>query len=317
MQVVQSVVGQRAPPAAEAAAHTCLRPAEAFGADRICRLSHDVHRHPLMQLDALQALAHELEPNGGCRFLAPGTADSSAFTHADRSHQGWTLDEVFRRIEEPGAWIALYNVEQVPRYAAFLRAVVGSMREAVEREQGAVFLVTGFVFVSAPPSVTPYHIDRENNFWLQIRGRKTLAVWDHRVTPAPVVEEFIVHRNLAEVRLTDALRARAIELDAGPGDGMYFPATTPHLTRSSREWVRADDGVTISIGINFYTGATRRRALAHQANRVLRRAGLEPRRPGERDWLDALKMPLGALALRALQWRRPDYVVPPGMRAGG
>ncbi len=313
---MQSARGQEAAAASSAAVHTTLRPAEPFGADRICRLHHDVDGHPLMQLDALRELAHELQPVAGCRFLAPGTADSAAFTHAERSHQGWALDEVFHRIEEPGTWIALYNVEQVPRYAALLQAVVRSMQAAVEREQGGVFLVTGFIFISAPPSVTPYHIDRENNFWLQIRGRKTLSVWDHRVTPEPAVEEFIVHRNLDGVRLTDELRARAIELDAGAGDGMYFPATTPHLTRSSREWVRPGDGVAISIGINFYTRVTRRRALAHQANRVLRRAGLTPRRPGESRWLDTLKMPLGALALRALQWRRSGYVVPPGMHIG-
>lgn len=295
---------------------TCVQPAGPFGADRICRLRHDVHTHPLMQLDALHALARELEPVGGCRFIAPGVVESSAFTHAERSHQGRALDEVMARIEEPGSWIALYNVERVPRYAAFLDAVVDSIRAQVEREQPHVFLVTGFVFISAPPSVTPYHIDRENNLWLQVRGRKTLTVWDHRVTPAPAVEEFIVHRDLDGVRLTDEVRAQAMPFEAGPGDGVYFPATTPHMTRSTRAWTQPGDGVAVSIGINFYTRVTRRRALAYQANRVLRRAGLEPRRPGERAWVDVLKMPLGRLALRWLAWRRPGYVVPPGMRAG-
>ena len=293
---------------------THVRPAEPFGTDRICRLEHDVHRHPLLQLDALHALARELEPAGGCRFLAPGAVDSSAFDHAASSHDGRTLDDVIARIEEPGSWIALYNVEQVPRCAAVLRQVVDGMRALVEREQPDIFLVTGFVFISAPPSVTPYHIDRENNLWLQLRGRKTLAVWDHRVTPAPVVEEFIVHRDLGGVRLTDDVRAQALEFEAGPGDGLYFPATTPHMTRSTRDWVRPGDGVAISIGINFYTRVTRRRALAHQANRLLRRAGLDPRRPGQSAWVDAVKMPLGALALEWLARRRTGYVEPPGMR---
>ena len=30
----------------------------------------------------------------------------------------------------------------------------------------------GFIFISSPGSVTPFHIDPENNFLLQIRGSK-------------------------------------------------------------------------------------------------------------------------------------------------
>ena len=81
-------------------------------------------------------------------------------------------------MEEPGSWIALYNVEAVPRYAALLQEIIDGLRERVEREEPGIFAVTGFIFISAPPSVTPFHIDRENNFWLQLHGRKTLSVWD-------------------------------------------------------------------------------------------------------------------------------------------
>jgi hypothetical protein len=52
--------------------------------------------------------------------------------------------------------------------------------------------------------MTPFHIDRENNFWLQIRGRKTLTLWDHRdrsVVPAEAVERFILFGDLDDVRL--------------------------------------------------------------------------------------------------------------------
>ena len=36
----------------------------------------------------------------------------------------------------------------------------------------------GFIFVSSPGSVTPYHIDPERNFLLQVRGNKTMHMFD-------------------------------------------------------------------------------------------------------------------------------------------
>jgi hypothetical protein len=287
----------------------------AFSTYRISSVRHSVHLHPLMQLSQLLGLAKDLQPGGGCRFLAPAATQASAFEHQSSSHQGLAIDEVFRRIEEPGSWIALYNIETVPRYRRFLLDMVESMRPLVEREQPGIFLVTGFIFISAPPSVTPFHIDRENNFWLQIRGRKTLGLWDHEdreTVAADAVEDFIVDRDLGRVRLTDAARARCQEFDSGPGDGMYFPSTTPHMTRTTTDWVVPGDGVSISIGINFYTRTTRCHARVHQFNRVLRRLGIDPTPPGRRPWLDALKAPFGLAVVGLLKLRRRDYVVPPG-----
>jgi hypothetical protein len=35
-----------------------------------------------------------------------------------------------------------------------------------------------FIFVSSPGAVTPYHVDFEYNFLLQIRGDKNITVFD-------------------------------------------------------------------------------------------------------------------------------------------
>ena len=95
-----------------------------------------------------------------------------------------------------------------------------------------MFEVGGFIFVSAPPSVTPFHIDRENNFWLQLRGRKSLTVWDRQdreVVPSEAVEKFILTGSLDDVKLADAMRSRGRVFDSGPGDGVFFPSTSPHM----------------------------------------------------------------------------------------
>jgi hypothetical protein len=208
---------------------------------------------------------------------------------------------VFRRIEEPGSWLALYNVETHPKYRVFLDEVIASVRHLVDPEQPGMFEVGGFIFISAPPSVTPFHIDRENNFWLQVAGRKTINVWEpsDRVTVAgSLVENFILTGSLSEVKLTEEHRGRSHEFDVGAGDGVYFPSTSPHMTHSDNTWVRPGDGVSISIGVVFYTDVTCQHAHIHALNRVLRRFGLSPRSPGESPLVDGIKSPLAS----AIAW---------------
>ncbi len=279
----------------------------AFTTHRMAAIRHDFHEHPLMRLDALAALAHRLFATKQCRFITPGSTTSAVFAHRPRHPDGRDIDEVFRRIEEPGSWVALYNVETDPAYRGFLDEVVRAFRPLVEREQPGIASVGGFIFVSAPPSVTPFHIDRENNFWLQVRGRKAMSVWDPRdreVVAAADVDQFIVYGALENVRLEDRHLARRRVFDVGPGDGVYFPSTSPHMTRSDPGWARPGDGVSVSIGVVFYTAHTRRLARIHACNLLLRQRGLQPAHAGEGGFLvDGAK----ALCGRAFVWGKKTF----------
>jgi hypothetical protein len=286
-----------------------------FSTAKVSTIHHNFHEHPLMDLSELAKLAHRLMPTGQCRFVTPGMTQASEFMHAPKSVDGRGIDEVFSRIQESGAWVALYNVETDPQYRTFLDQVQAAVQPFVQEEQPGIFNVGGFIFISAPPSVTPFHIDRENNFWLQIRGRKTMNVWDHtdrEVTAAKDVEEFVLYGSLERIRLKDSFRARSHEFHTAPGDGIYFPSTSPHMTRSDTDWVRPGDGISVSIGTVFYSDVTRRHARVYQVNQVLRRLGLAPRPPGQSAVLDALKAPLGHLLGKArYRWRKIDSP-PPG-----
>jgi hypothetical protein len=278
---------------------------ESFSTTRISALKHNFHEHPLMQLPELATLAKSLYPTDQCRFLKPGTTQASAFGHAAHSHDGRDIDDVFRRIEEPGSWVALYNVQTDDRYRVFLDEVISSVMSLAAPEQPGISDIGGFIFISAPPSVTPFHIDRENNFWLQIAGRKRLNVWDHTdrdVVSAAAVEQFVVTGSLADVKLIPGMEARSLEFDTAAGDGVYFPSTSPHMTRSDTDWVSAGDCVSISVGVVFYSDVTRRQANTHALNRILRRAGLSPRSPGDSAF-DALKYPLGRATMKVGKMR--------------
>ena len=283
-----------------------------FSTRKLCRIRHNYHQHPLMQLSRLEELAKSLMATKQCRFIKPGITASSSFDHGDSSHDGRTIGEVFRHIEEKDSWVALYNIQTDPAYNRFLWDVMKSAGHLVDHQE-KVFDVRGFVFISAPPSVTPFHIDRENNFWMNIRGRKTISLWDHEdreVVRARDVENFIVYRSLDDVKLTENALAKSHDFDCGPGDGVYFPSTTPHMTRSDTSWARPGDGVAVSIGIDFYTDRTRRDAHVYMVNRVLRRLGLNPRAPHDSEWIDRLKYTVGRPLVAVQRWR--GYNPPPG-----
>lgn len=285
-----------------------------FSLRRMGPIRHDYHLHPLMRMDSLEKLAKRLVATDQCRFIARDTAVDTPFHHVKESPDGRDIGEVFRRIEEPGSWVALYNVQTDPEYHRFVWQVMESARHIVDKEE-KVFDVRGFIFISAPPSVTPFHIDRENNFWLQVHGRKTIHLWDRddrEVVGAADVEDFIVYRGLENVRLREGMVARSAEFDCGPGEGVYFPSTTPHMTRSEPAWTCPGDGVAVSIGIVFYTDVTRRHAYVHTVNRMLRRyLKWNPRMPGRSAVVDAIKYPIGRMAV-AFRRRFRGYTPPPG-----
>jgi hypothetical protein len=288
--------------------------AKGFSTDHVQALKHNFHQHPLMQLPALARLAKDLMPTQQCRFIKPGTTQTSAFDHAAESSDGRTIDEVFRRIEETGSWVALYNVQTDPAYKAFVDEVAASVRPFIEPGQPGIYEVGGFIFISAPPSVTPFHIDRENNCWLQVHGRKTMNVWeptDRVAVSAADAEHFIVHGGLERVKLREEVRARSHEFDTGPGDGVYFPMLSPHMTRTNTAWVKPGDGVSISIGVVFYSSLTKRKAYGHAFNRIARRFGFNPQPPTGRSVGDRLRSWMGR-AIVAIHKRTRGYVAPKG-----
>jgi hypothetical protein len=289
--------------------------AASFSTRRVCPLQHNFHEHPMLQLPALAGLAKSLEPLQQCRFVRPNITQGSSFKHDFRHPEGRSIEEVFERIHEPHSWIALYNIEANPDYARLLGEIVDTVRPQIEREQPGIFLISGFMFISAPPSVTPFHIDRENNFWLQLHGRKTMNVWDptdRKVVDASTVEEFIVDKTLKRVRFKEEFRPRSHEFDTGPGDGVYFPSTSPHMTSTQPDWVRPGNGVSVSLGVTFYTSVTRQHARVYQVNRLMRNAlRMNPSEPGESALRDGLKASVGGI-VGAAHYRRSKLSAPPG-----
>jgi hypothetical protein len=194
---------------------------------------------------------------------------------------GLSIDETIRRIEECKSWMVLKYVETDPAYRALLHQCLDEVKPYSEPIAPGMELAQGFIFITSPNSVTPYHMDPEHNFLLQIRGSKTVKQFDRSVVSEEEFERFYdgAHRNMA---YKEEYLTKSWTFDLQPGFGLHFPHTFPH-------WVQNGPNVSISFSITFRTPDLDRRSMVYNVNSFLRRRGLRPTPFGQSAWRDSLK----------------------------
>ncbi len=245
------------------------------------KIEHHLVDHPLFALPRLIELARRL-PESRVEYNAGDIPVSQDPDSTPRN--GLSIEDTIRRIEECRSWMVLKNVELDDEYKALLDTCLREIARYSEPLFPGMCLSEGFVFITSPESVTPFHLDHENNFLLQIRGRKQVQLFD-RDDRAVISEEELeafysgAHRNLV---YKDDFRTRGEFFDLEPGEALHFPVAAPH-------WVQNGPEVSISFSVTFQTGESRRRAALHRLNRQLRRWGLSPRPVGRSRSGDAIK----------------------------
>ena len=251
---------------------------------------HTLTDHPLLTVDAVASLADRLperriEQNlGDLPLVVPtGAAPRAALSPGD----------IARTIDSNGCWMVLKNIETDPAYRELLDRTLDEVAPYLGRREGGMGRREGFIFLSAPNSVTPVHFDPEHNFLLQVRGTKQMSVgrFDDAASEQRELERYYQggHRNL------DTVPRDSTQFALTPGDGVYVPVHAPH-------WVTNGPTVSVSLSITFYTRATDRLARVHVCNGFLRRRGLSPRPPGSNPVIDRTKEALtrAARVLRRL-----------------
>ena len=275
------------------------------------RIGHHLADHRLFSLPRLIELSKALpesrvEYNSG---KLPVSQDPSS-----TPRNGLAIDETIRRIEECSSWMVLKNVELDEEYSDLLNSCLAEVRQFSDRVSPGMKHQAGFIFISSPGSVTPYHIDPENNFLLQIRGQKSVYMFpqdDRDILTEENLEAFFTggHRNLPYEKWYDE-RSERFELN--PGDGLHFPVAAPH-------WVQNGPEVSISFSITFQTKDSADRRSLHRLNREMRRWGIQPTGVGRSPWRDAAKLGLvsGIRAAKRMVGIRDKAAAPAGMAAYG
>jgi hypothetical protein len=241
---------------------------------KIQAATHKLVDHPLLQIDALVELGKRL---GARKLVRTHNADATAGTSfADAPHlhpNKQSPEETLADIAQAKAWMSLLNVQADPIYRALIDEVLDDVRPLVDEKDPGMCYRAGWIFVSSPGAVTPFHIDHEHNIILQIRGTKRLYTWDpfdRDVVTERAQELFHDQHSRELVTWRDDFRARARVFDLRPGMGGYMPSTTPHMVENGPE-------PSITVSFTYYTDSTRERELLYRGNARLRRLGLEPR----------------------------------------
>ena len=245
--------------------------AEAYP-ERPTLLAHGFVDHPLLQLEALAALAARIRPVD----VEYNRGDLPVGIRPEETPgNGLGVEETIRSIEHCGSWMVLKFVEQDPAYRALLAETLAEIEPLVRPMTGPMLKQEAFVFISSPGAVTPFHFDPEHNILLQVRGTKTMHVFpagDERLASGEAHEAFHNggHRNLP---WSDGFAAEATPFDLAPGKAVYVPVKAPH-------WVRNGPDVSISFSITWRSEWSYREEYARRMNALLRKAGLRPASPG-------------------------------------
>jgi hypothetical protein len=181
--------------------------------------------------------------------------------------------------------MSLLNVQADPVYRKFIDEILDEVKPIVERKDPGMCYRAGWIFVSSPGAVTPFHIDHEHNFILQILGKKRLYTWDHtdrEIVSERALELFHDQHSRELVTWREDMRKKARVFDLEPGLGGYMPSTTGHMVENG-------DGPSVTISFTYYTDATRRNELLYRGNAALRRLGLSPTPIGADARRDAVK----------------------------
>jgi Cupin-like domain len=262
---------------------------DAFDPWKIGAVRHDLCQHPLLGIDALIELAQRLETRRLVRTHSDAATAGSSFADAPQLHpnrQGATA--TLSDIANAHAWMSLLNVQSDPIYRQLVDEVLDGLRPEVERRDPGMCYRGGWIFVSSPGAVTPFHLDHEHNFILQIAGRKRVYVWepsDREVVSERAQELFHDRHSREGVIWDEAFRARARIFDLEPGQGGYMPSTAPHMVENG-------DAPSITVSFTYYTDSTRRRELLYRGNAQLRRMGMTPSPIGASASRDRIKAAL-------------------------
>jgi hypothetical protein len=245
----------------------------AFDRRRVQTVTHHFSNHPLLDPSQLVELGKRLELVGRVRTHTNAVTAGTPFNHAPSLHpNNKPADETLRNIKDAGAWMSLLNVQTDDLYRTLVDEVLDSVKPDLDRVDPGMCYRGGWIFVTSPKTVTPFHMDHEHNFILQIRGKKRLYVWepDDTIAVSDQAREMFHHTRSRDLIVwREELRQRAHVFDLEPGMGAFMPTTSPHMVENG-------DGPSITASFTFYTDWTRKQKRLYRARARLRELGVAP-----------------------------------------
>jgi hypothetical protein len=273
------------------------------------KISHSLVNHPLLQLPRLVELARSLDRpilyfkgNQSINQVDVDESGEAKRTFLDRefSRPELSATETIAQIESCQAWLQIRDIGSDPEYAKLLAELIDEFRGPSERVAPGLSAPRADIFVSSPGATTPFHLDEEHNFLLQIRGTKRMSIangFDPQVVDRECLSSYF-RGNGELVPFGPHLEQQSTVVELSPGEGVHVPPCFPH-------WVQNGDAVSISLGVLWYSDVTARRRYLYRVNAWMEQAGLKPSEPGKHPVSDAIKLLPQTIKRRARRfWAR-------------
>jgi hypothetical protein len=241
------------------------------------RFQHQLADHPLFTLQQLVELSKRL-PEDHVKYNS-GNVPIGEVLYAGPQN-GLSVEETIRRIEECGSWMVLKWAHHDAEYRQLLDCCLDQMQPLSEPLDPGMCRREAFIFITSPHSTTPYHVDPEYSFLLQVRGNKTVSV-----LPSTHLSELELERYYHTgdyPPFVEACREQAATFTLIPGQGLHIPMATPH-------WVKNGSEVSVSFSLTFRSLGSERRSIVSSVNNRLRKRGLKPAPYGQSRWRDSAK----------------------------
>jgi len=146
--------------------------------------------------------------------------------------------------------------------------------------------MTGQLILSSPVMRVPFHFDAAGVVLFHLRGVKRVWVYPTTETflPQQAMEKVIMRTTTEELPYQRLMDGSAYRFDVAPGQALTWPLYAPHR-------VENQEGLCVSLSMDYQTWASRITTGAHRANGVLRQRGWQIRPMAQTGW-----------AKRALLW---------------
>jgi hypothetical protein len=270
--------------------------------------SHNLSDHELCTFPALHRLARKTaDPQsrparGGFarKPMTPGflvaKGRGSIAWGSPEFHQ--VIDQAFENFEESSIRLKISAVHEYDGYRELLEDCTRKLSE-VTGVDFARHYGRGIVtfFISSPGETTPYHIDEEDNFLLQIHGLKQVYIFDgndRKIVSHKDLEEFWFGRCYIDQVPGSSFKT----FDIAPQQGVFNPPFFPHI-------VKTGPSPCISLSLGF-PRLRFKEAEVHRMNAYMRKYGWNPSPPGAKPTIDYLKSEAVRRAISLKRMIKPD-----------
>jgi hypothetical protein len=241
---------------------------------------HRLHENDIFDLPNLVKLAQRLP-------------DSYWSTTEVAVSGGWgaatprrTLPETVASLADSNSLVLLKGLADDPAFGTIYHDVLKQFEEQVgDALRADVSVGRATLILSSPGRITPYHIDAEVNFLLQLRGTKIVNIFDPSDRTLLTEEELeaFYSGDFDAAKYKQERQADANVFDFRPGAGLHLPLHAPH-------WTTNGANVSVALSLNCSLRSNERTAKIYRLNGMLRKRGYVPTPPGVSRWQDNLKV---------------------------